>query len=593
MQSRWLILMALCVCSFTANSQNQLNTEVSFNYRDVSLGYALDDLSTRYALSFSYSKDFIPVGKKVTANAKNEPLSQGLETLLSNTKVVYNPIGDYIVLRSDPNKKINVGEEKNRIGKIQEKPNVIIRPARPMESEVSYETEVLTTSYEAPILTTSIEPEIYTAPSPQPEQRKNDPTQPLRKQKIQQIKEESEREEITRSLEKVEFQEKKSPVKNGENFNAQISLVPKVGTNHRNSDTITNNLSINLISGKNGGVQGVEVGAIYNQIEQDVSGAQISGFINHVKGDVKGMAKENDKENFKPGLQVAGFANVSTNVEGMQIAGVANIAKGDVEGGQISVFYNGVGGNARGAQVVGFLNSNRGDASVQVSLIANRARDVAKVQIAPIFNKARVVKGLQIGLINVSDTIEGVSIGLFNITKRGYNRIELSTSEVFHAKVAYKFGGDRFYNILQFGKAFRINTTDSYRPEAWALGYGLGTSWKSGKNKKTRTNIEIIASYLSETNPEVYPGSVFGEIKLTRSVILKKKFELFFGPTFNLIYSTINNTTLSESEIGTKLLPYHLASINEVSFRQTSNGIQQITTGNTKLWVGFSTGIRF
>ena len=46
-------------------------------------------------------------------------------------------------------------------------------------------------------------------------------------------------------------------------------------------------------------------------------------------------------------------------------------------------------------------------------------------QVAGVFNYAKKLRGVQIGLINVSDTSDGYSIGLLNLVKQGYHKISL------------------------------------------------------------------------------------------------------------------------------------------------------------------------
>ncbi len=72
------------------------------------------------------------------------------------------------------------------------------------------------------------------------------------------------------------------------------------------------------------------------------------------------------------------------------------------------------------------------------STIGNFAnRELNGVQLSTIFNYAKKLRGLQIGLINVSDTSAGYSIGLINIVFKGYHKIALSTNEVFKFNAAF------------------------------------------------------------------------------------------------------------------------------------------------------------
>ena len=567
MKNPWAIITLFCFFSLDAFSQKQLERKVSFDYREVSLGYALDDLGTRYDIPFSYSRDFIPLSEQVNARVDKESLANGLDMLLSNTKVVYTSIGNYVVLRSDPNKEINKKPEKDLIGEYNEKPQPIVRPL--------VETETYTSS---------IDPGLFERTKSKP--RSFSPAGEIETRQLERINHTFSSEEFLREIDDIKIIEKEFPGKSGVGFSAQVSLISKLGTNLGKSDTMTNNVSINVISGKNGGVEGLEIGTLYNGIEKDMKGAQISGLINNVKGDVKGITAKDDPTSFKPGLQIAGLANVSTNVEGLQVAGLANVTRGDLEGGQIASISNKVKGNAKGFQIAGISNKSLGNADIQISGLGNKAEDVKTIQMSALLNRAKTVKGFQVGLINVSDTIAGAAIGLLNFTKRGYNRVEFSTGELIDLNFNIKFGGHHFYNILQFGKISQRKD----RPTGWALGYGVGSSWRSGK--KGRSNIEIIGSHVNEGRFWTNNLNLLGQLKMTRSWVLGRKFEIFAGPSFNILFSDIIQS--EEQEIGSGIVPYTIIDRDvERNIVVIDNTPEKIKLLNYKFWVGFTTGIRF
>src|SRR5205807_1384684 len=88
----------------------------------------------------------------------------------------------------------------------------------------------------------------------------------------------------------------------------------------------------------------------------------------------------------------------------------------------------------------------------QLSAIANITRGEMKgIQIAHFVNYARKLQGVQIGLVNISDTSAGYSIGLINIVFKGYHKLVISTNEVLDVNAAFKTGNSKLYSILLTG----------------------------------------------------------------------------------------------------------------------------------------------
>lgn len=139
----------------------------------------------------------------------------------------------------------------------------------------------------------------------------------------------------------------------------QFSIIPGVGTHGKMNSQVINHTSINLIGGYSGGVDGFEVGTFFNIVKNDVRHVQLAGLFNTVGGDVSGV-------------QAASVYNdVAGEVKGVQIAGLFNLVKKQIQGFQIATLYN----------------------------------------------RAHSVNGLQIALINSTDTQEGTSIGFLNFSK--------------------------------------------------------------------------------------------------------------------------------------------------------------------------------
>lgn len=69
-----------------------LSVPVSFHYDGVTLARALDDLSGKYNIGFSYSRQIIPIHQRIYCNVNKMPFGQAMETLFEQTQVVFGVI---------------------------------------------------------------------------------------------------------------------------------------------------------------------------------------------------------------------------------------------------------------------------------------------------------------------------------------------------------------------------------------------------------------------------------------------------------------------------------------------------------------------
>ncbi|RBL88809.1 LA_2272 family surface repeat-containing protein [Chitinophaga flava] len=269
----------------------------------------------------------------------------------------------------------------------------------------------------------------------------------------------------------------------------QASLAPGLGTHGRMSGQVINKFSINVIGGYTAGVDGFELGTVFNIVKGNVQYVQIAGVTNIVGGKTKGV-------------QVAGIHNnVLDSMKGVQLGGVSNVVEGSLQGAQVSGVVGEVGGNMDGAQVNGVVGIVKGNThGVQVASIGSSthkalegwqvsgvynytAQDVKGAQISTVgnishgtvrglqlgtvFNYARHLKGVQIGLVNIADTSSGYSIGLVNIVKHGYHKLSVYSNDLVNYNVAWKTGYRKFYSILFAG----FSPGDK---KVFTVGYGIG-----------------------------------------------------------------------------------------------------------------------
>lgn len=190
----------------------------------------------------------------------------------------------------------------------------------------------------------------------------------------------------------------------------QVSVTPGLSSHGALSSQVINKLSLNLAGGYTAGVDGLEIGGLFNINKRDSRYLQLAGIFNLVGGKVMGL----------------------------QLAGVSNQALDTV----------------RGVQISGFINK----ADSQVS----------GLQIAALNNKAHVLKGVQIGLVNVADTSQGVSIGLINIIRNGFYKIKVSANDLANTNVSLKTGTHGFYSTIL------LSANISPDNKMFSFGMGIG-----------------------------------------------------------------------------------------------------------------------
>lgn len=329
----------------------------------------------------------------------------------------------------------------------------------------------------------------------------------------------------------------------------QLSVTPGLGTHGRMSGQVVNKFSLNVIGGYTAGVNGVEIGTVFNIVKKDVRYVQIAGFFNIAGGKVGGVqiaGFHNQVLDSVDGVQAAGFSNwVTGSFEGVQTAGFLNVSARDVTGVQAAGFASCTGGNITGVQASGaisFIAKNGKGVSVaglatmtgkdmegvQASGYLNIVGGQMKgVQAAGLFNYARDLRGVQIGVINICDTSSGYSIGIVNFVRKGMHKLNLSANEFLPYNAAYKSGNNKLYSILTFGADYRKGT------KVFAYGYGLGKEIRM--SKRLSLDMELISGAL-------YLGSWKETVPMNRlqaclTFHLHKQFSFYAGPAFGMVYA--------------------------------------------------------
>jgi len=320
---------------------------------------------------------------------------------------------------------------------------------------------------------------------------------------------------------------------------AQITFGYPMGSNGMHALEYSNNFSLNILHGLNGGVHGAEFGAILNYNKGDVSGFQLSG-----------------------------ISNINTGFsQGVLLSSVSNICMGPAKGVLISGVLNDSRQNSTGVQV-GTINLSAKKLSGLQLGIVNCVHDVDGLQLG-VVNCAKKVKGLQLGIVNILDDKEsGLPVGLFSVVEDGLYELELMGGDVIYSNLNYKMGVEKLYTIYKAGFS-------TYKNKA-VLSTGFGFGGKLLSSEKQSLSLDVT------TNNVLYDKEWNGDLNLLNKIDVNYKrsisshLGLIVGPSFN-VYVTKEKV---DGEFGTLNIPYTLYT-------------DHFKGGKWSVWIGFNAGFSF
>jgi hypothetical protein len=556
-----LILCALiCIITIHLQGQSLLNKTVSITAKNERLSSVLNKISKQGNFFFSYLSTVVPQDSTVNINIKDKPVKQVLEQLLGDD-YVFKESGNYIIiLRKTVIQNFyvvsGVVTDKHTGAKL---PNVSVYERQQLISTITnnegYFRLRLKDRYPAAAI--SVSKDLYADTSVMLPAGQDQELELYISPVTYQLKVV----DVTgkHTLEKNWFAQvflssrQKLTTLNIGGFLAdkpyQVSLTPGLGTHGKMSGQVVNKFSFNLIGGYAAGVDGVEVGTLFNMVKNDVKDVQVSGFINVVGGKVHGVQVagfHNNVGDSVVGVQIAGFSNIINghlrgvqvtgaagsihgDANGVQVNGGASVTRGSVDGVQVAGAFSLAAKNMSGAQVTGGVNLVKRDVSgAQVSGIANIGRqEVHGVQIG-LFNFARRLKGVQIGLINIADTTDGFSLGLVSIARKGYKKLSLFSTDMLPFNLAWKSGNRHVYSILTGG----VNTGE---PTLVSVGYGIGN--ELNLNHALTLNTELISNTLFQTSSKYTAQQI--NLRPSLQWKLMNKVSIFAGPA--LVFHLADN----------------------------------------------------
>jgi hypothetical protein len=617
---RVLMILFFCYVENTSYAQSVLSQTISVQVEKQRLDNVLEIISNKGNFYFSYKSNIIRQDSLITLSLNNKTVKQVLD-MLFNERLEYIESGNYIILRYKPLKLAVVNTQQQSEDKwytitgrvLDDNTGTAISNASVYERErllstltnddgyfkiklkAKYKTAVLSVSKEAYLDTTvvlrpkfnqsvtitivplesdnqlvTVSPNDYFLPDSILVEVKN----AAGTEKYVYRKSDSLKVEKTAMGRFLLSSKQKIQNLNIKHFFTtrpfQLSLLPGISTHGSLNSQVTNKYSINLVGGYSGGVSLIELGGVFNIVRKDVKYVQAAGSFNLVGGSVKGVqaaGNVNYVTGKVNGVQLAGVYNhIMDSLNGIQAAGTANFVLKKVVGAQLAGVINVAIDTVSGLQAAGVLNiAGKKVMGAQIAGVMNvAANDVKGFQVAGILNYARKVKGIQLGLINIADTVDGASIGFLSIVAKGYHKLALSSNEITPLNVSVKTGTHKFYNIFTAGLRWQKDS------KIYSVGYGIGN--ETSLSRKLAINTELSSNYL-------YLGSWdysnnLSKLQLSLNVKFNKWLSVYAGPSFS-VYNTDQPT-----------------SIKGYDFEIANNRVGNIKfNASTKGWFGFNAGL--
>lgn len=505
-----ILLFFFVLISINTFSKNR----VTINIHNKEINVAMDMIREQTGMEFSYNPQVINTKRLISANMVNQEINSAL-TLLFNDIYVYTIKGRYIIITAEK-KSIEPDEKELALNKNEESLNA---------DGGSSKDNCISSIKERKIVLDKVE-------SGQPLTISNYKNNSIMLKKIASIIALS---TITAgqltadNIPEVKLEVPKLYNTNLQKSVGQLSFIFPIGTDGNNSKEKEYKLSLNILGGISGGVNGAEFGGWFNITKQNVIGFQGAGIFNYVQGGVEGV-------------QMAGVMNYSNLKSTVQLAGILNMTQ------ETSNF-----------QAAGIMNYSKGAAKLQIASIANYSSE-AGTQIS-IVNIAKKKK-FQLGFVNISDTEDGASLGLFNYVKKGgLFEIGFSTNDYIYGATNLITGKDKLYSILSVG----------VHSSSLSFGVGVGSRIQL-KSERNGINFELLHNNIFKNDfKDMDVNASLEQLRIFYSH-RANKVTFYGGPTVNGLFQDVDFTGASEP----------LYSILE------NKGSKH----NCYLWVGAELGIR-
>ncbi|MDR2410836.1 MAG: STN domain-containing protein [Bacteroidales bacterium] len=565
------ILLIFSFCLFNVLNAQTVD-KITLNVENKPLSQVFLNITQQTGYRFSYSSQIIDMKRKISINIQHKSLDETLELLFWDT-LSYKKMGKYVILskKKDSNKNNSSDRDllledgaENTFENTKTENNNLTDSKETFHSQkkVGSDNGIIQLNCHDTILTTKRKKKmkslLTTISFLTLMTANNLPAQEITlADSVEQAKENMQ--DTT--------QEKKRAF--------QLSFVYPLGTSWIYSPKYIYNFSFNVIGGVTGKIKGAELAMVFYVNNYSVHGFQAAGVFNFTG--INSQTENSSNVQFAGGfnftkagksVQFAEGANIA-DTGCLQIAGGANISKKSYAqfAAGVNVTKDGVFQAAAGVNIAsnsmaqisaGVNHTSKG--KMQISAGVNIA-NVSTCQITAGVNIT--AKGrFQMGIINVRDTADGVSLGLINIVKHGgVLEAGIEGTEFIHSSITFRSGIQKLYTVLSTGW--------NYSDKFGSTGFGLGTAflWKN----RIGLNLELMHYNLYKINNSSYNGLV--QFRPVFNIRIVNHFKMFLGPTANLLIQQ------EQSKMEVKL-PYSLVSWNN---RYT----------NLNFWTGIVGGLKF
>lgn len=558
----WYILLFLFpVAGLKAQNGSMplLEREVSFSVQNQTIVSVLDLIAEQSGVVFSYNPNSISAGSKVSLSLQNKSVRYAINTLFKD-EITYKVKGKYIILKAEsgsskelPDKKIEGYIYDSGTGKRLSDASVYDKDLTISAVTDKYGYFTMEIPVNKPLTAIQVSKIGYSDTALLHAEARS-----LRTVEMSLHPDDNRKNQDLSFLTKVpNWLVPKQTLTNSQNITksvfkaVQLSFLPTISTNHFLRGNAVNTVSINMLAGYVQGVRLFEIGGLVNLVKEDAQYVQIGGIGNVVGNQFKGF-------------QVAGIFNTTHTMQGFQAAGILNHVANRADF-QLSGIYN--HSQSGISQTAGIVNICQ-ESQVQIAGIANTSK-MAAFQISGLINRAGYVRHLQLSLINIADSTDGISIGLFSFIKNGYHKLEISTDEIFPISVSFHSGIAQLHTLVSMGMNPFVRSGSNFH-----LGYGIGSSF--GKSRKIQYTIDFTGREVFSKNDLSFDNHLY-QIYAGLEKPVTPKLSIVAGLTFNcLLYSNDQAT----NSLASSLPPY------EFITNTFANG------HIAQSWIGFRMGIR-
>jgi len=549
------LVSLLLITTIAAYSQSDpFEKRATLQVQNAPLEQVLAEITKQTGVRFSYNSQLINPKAKVSVNVQNKTVNEVLPKLLP-ANVSYKKVGEHIVFFATPLSKKNALSDNGKpdddclyVVSVAEDTVNLQKDTLSLTQEEDMKAQIAGLMLAVATVSVPVAAQDTIVQNYSTRQQENE----FKDLKFKDLNEDKMiSDDSVVSEEKVVLDEEVTP---SVCRPAQLTFFYPLGTGLAKSAEKCYHFSVNILGGVTGQLKGFEMGSLFNINKYGAEGAQFAGIFNFTHACNPEISSSN--------VQFAGIFNHTQKGQSAQFAGIFN--NGDIAylqaGGifniaheswaQLAGVFNygktsylqaaGVFNVARKANVQLAGIFNRGDTTVfQAAGIWNTTRQT-KCQLAGVVNVAQesvcqiagivnvTKKGrFQMGLINVRDTVDGISLGLINIVKRGgVLEAGIEAGEFVHTALTFRSGVPRLYSIISVG----YNYTENF----WTIGSGLGTSFKLVGN--LGLNLELTYASLYGRGMGWWDTwHTHTQFSPMLNYRFAKHFKIYAGPSLNLL----------------------------------------------------------